>query len=137
MISKNCVSKIEYLLSSICLASINEEFAQPSTDTGNFGIGGFDPKAAHKQTINAVIMPIMVPISLALSDSIPRVKIPRMGPPIAPWMLKATAISPPIVFANNAKNKQITPFKTVRALAKKVAFLSEKSIPNFRCNGLT
>ncbi|KYN36360.1 hypothetical protein ALC56_09320, partial [Trachymyrmex septentrionalis] len=67
-------------------ANINAvEFAQPSIDTGNFGIGGLGrPKVPHKQTQSAVIMPIIVPISLALSLNIPRVKMPKIGPPMEP-----------------------------------------------------
>ncbi|KYN06372.1 hypothetical protein ALC62_02709, partial [Cyphomyrmex costatus] len=61
------------------------EFAQPSIDTGNIGIGGLGrPNVPHKQTLSAVSMPIIVPISLAPSVNIPRVKIPKIGPPIEP-----------------------------------------------------
>lgn len=114
------------------------EFEQPSIDTGNSGMGGFGcPKTAQKQMINPVNMPMMDPVSLAVSVNIPSMKMPKIGPPMAPLMLKATATNVPIDFDSNARNKQMTPFMTVSVLPMKVALVSETSFPNFRCSGFT
>lgn len=114
------------------------ELSQPSTDNGRLGVGGFGvPNTAQMHVIKAVLVPTMAPAWFAFSTNMPSVKIPKMGPPIAPEIPMAASTNGPIDLAIKATAKHVNPFATARNFPINVAFSVGNSMLNLRHVGFT